>query len=97
MSKSAKSASTSAKAVLKLATVKPFLVPPRVDKNCVDTLRELLEQAEAGEIIGYAIAVMYRTRSYYVDALGEADKNPTFARGMIKSLDDFLEEKVGWS
>jgi hypothetical protein len=89
-----KSSAAPARPVLKLATVKPFLVPPRVDKNCVDTLRELLEQAEAGEIIGYAIAVMYRTRSYYVDALGEADKNPTFARGMIRSLDDFLEEKV---
>jgi hypothetical protein len=64
------------------------------NQDCIDDLRHLLKQAEAGELIGYAIAAMYKRRSYVVNMFGEAERNPTFARGMVRALDDYLGELV---
>jgi hypothetical protein len=54
----------------------------------------MLRQAEAGGLIGYDIAVMYSGRDYIVNSVGEVEKSPTFARGMVQALDDRLMQKV---
>lgn len=76
--------------VLKLALVsqirKPTLVPEAIHQDCVDDLRNMLREAEAGEINGLAYAVMYRERNYVVNAAGDAYKNPTFGLGMVEVL-----------
>lgn len=84
--------------ILRLAAESPIreatIVPIAIYQDCVDDLRQMLGDAEAGEIIGYAVTVMYKGREYIVRAKGEVDKSPTFARGMVAALDDYFKEKV---
>jgi hypothetical protein len=54
----------------------------------------MLRQAEAGELIGFAIAAMYSGRDYIVNSTGEVEISPTFARGMVAALDDHFKEMV---
>lgn len=73
----------------------PFsLVPNALSNDTVEALRELLARAESGEIIGIAYAVMVKGRHYIVDTAGELHRNPTFARGMVRALDDELGRRV---
>jgi hypothetical protein len=65
-----------------------------VSRDTVQCLRELLAQAERGEVIGVIYAAMHKRRKYTVHACGEADRNPTFARGMVVALDDKLSRRV---
>lgn len=65
-----------------------------VSRDTVSCLRELLARAERGEVIGVAYAAMHRRRKYTVHACGEADRNPTFARGMVDALSDELAKRV---
>lgn len=72
----------------------PFkLVNHRPSADTIETLRDLLGQAEKGQIIGLAFAAMYRRRVYTVAVTDEANRNPTFARGMVAALDDLLSDK----
>jgi hypothetical protein len=66
----------------------------RSAKDCVVELRRLLREALRGELIGVAFAAMYVDRDYSVHAVDEADSSPTFARGMVRALDDHLSERV---
>lgn len=54
----------------------------------------MLELAKAGEITGAASVVIFRGREFMTIALGEAKRNPVFARGMVSVLDDHLAEKT---
>lgn len=65
-----------------------------VSRDTIACLRELLKRAENGEVIGVAYAAMYKHRKYTVNACGEADRNPTFARGMVAALGDELAQRV---
>lgn len=74
---------------------KPFsIVPNALSNDTVEALRELLSQAERGEVIGIAYAAMIKGRHYVVDTAGELHENPTFARGLVKALDDELGRRV---
>lgn len=69
MNMRAKGASPStAKPTLKLAAEipsrKPTLIPKKIDQESVNYLREMLRQAETGELIGLAIAAMYKQGNY---------------------------------
>ena len=77
------------------SVLKPHLrlVAP-VSSDTVSCLRELLARAERGEVVGIAYAALQRGRRYTVDACGEADRNPTFARGMVDALSDELKSRV---
>lgn len=66
------------------------LVPRRVDADTVEVLRELLDHAEAGEIVGIAFAAMYRQRQFITETAGEARRDPVAARGMVATLSDDL-------
>jgi len=74
----------------------PFrLVPDTVSNDTQEALRELLELAERGELIGLAFAGMLRQRKFFVDTAGEAHRSPVFARGMVAALDDELGKRMG--
>jgi hypothetical protein len=78
-----------------VAAKSPYvLVPQRVSNDTVEALETLLEQARNGEVIGVAFVAMLKRRGYIADAAGEAYRNPTFARGMIRALDDKLAHRV---
>lgn len=69
----------------------PFrLVSRAVSHDTVRALESMLEAARGGELIGMAYAAMFRERKYLVNATGEAYRNPTFSRGMLRDLDDEL-------
>ena len=70
------------------------LVAPAVSRDTVSCLRDLLARAERGEVIGVAYAAMQRGRKYTVHVCGEADRQPTFARGMVDALGDELKSRV---
>lgn len=73
----------------------PFsLLPDNLSHNTVEALEQLLAQARKGEVIGIAFAAMLRRRSFIVNTAGEAHRNPTFSRGMLRALDDCLGEHV---
>ena len=65
-----------------------------VSTDTVSCLRDLLQRAERGEVIGVAYAAMHKRRKYTVHVCGEADRNPTFARGMVGALGDELSKRV---
>lgn len=70
---------------------RPFsLVTRTISHDTVEALGTLHEQAKRGELIGIAFAAMYSEGGYAVNAAGEAHRSPTFARGMIRALDDEL-------
>lgn len=69
----------------------PFhLVPDEISINTERALEQLLELARRGELIGFAFAGMLKQRRFFVNAAGEAHRNPTFARGCVSALDDEL-------
>lgn len=55
-------------------------------EHVIECLRELLEQAEAGRVIGLSYAVMRSDRKFYYRSCGEAHVNPTFATAMASTL-----------
>lgn len=73
----------------------PFrLVPDRVSRGTVRALEQLLADARRGELIGIGFVGMYRQREYVANVAGEAKRNPTFTRGMLRALDDELGRLV---
>lgn len=73
----------------------PFrLVPDAISTDTTTALRQLLELAERGELIGVAFAGMLQQRRFFVNTAGEAHRNPVFARGMVAALDDELGQRM---
>jgi hypothetical protein len=70
------------------------LVPNTVSEVTVGELRILSREAYAGELVGIAYVAIYRGRNYSVHCSGEASRNPTYTRGAIRALDDFVSKKV---
>lgn len=64
------------------------------EDSTVECLRILLKRAESGEIIGMAYCAMLKRRTFTVNAIGEAHRSPTFTRGMVAALDDYLADMV---
>lgn len=70
------------------------LAPAPANRELVDTLTRLLEQAQRGELVGMAFAAMLKRRGYIVDTVGEASDSATYSRGMLRALDDKLAMRV---
>jgi len=68
--------------------------PNALSIDTVECLKELLQDARQGDLIGVAFCAMYRRRKYIVDTTGEAYRNPTFARGMVDALHDLLGKRA---
>lgn len=74
---------------------RPFiLVPDVVSTDTVEALELLLAEARRGEVIGIAYAAMLKKRAFIVNSAGEAHNSPTFARGMLRALDDQLGHRI---
>lgn len=71
-----------------------ILVPDTVSTDTVECLKQLLEHAKSGEVIGIAFAAMLKKRGYIANTAGEAHRNPTWARGMVAALDDQLSLRI---
>lgn len=69
------------------------LIPDDISPEIVDALGQLLDEAKAGEIVGLGFVAVYKRREYIVNVTGELRRNPTLARGMVASLDDYLAEQ----
>ncbi|MCW1959817.1 MAG: hypothetical protein KIH64_014985 [Mycobacterium sp.] len=73
----------------------PFtLVRRDISTDTVECLQSLLQQAQAGDVIGIAYVAMLKERDYIADSTGEAHRSPTFTRGMLRALDDRLGRRV---
>lgn len=73
----------------------PFiLVPDTVSNDTVECLELLLKRARRGEVIGLAYAAMLKKRAFIVNTAGSAHESPTFARGMLRALDDQLGQRI---
>lgn len=76
----------------------PFrLVERQASADTVAALESLLREARSGNLIGMAFIAMYAGREYEANTVGEARRNPTFTRGMIRALDDALARAVAAS
>jgi hypothetical protein len=72
---------------------RPFsLIPAHISHDTVGALKELLEGAQEGEVIGLAYAVIYRHRNFAVSACGEAFRSPVFTVGCVQHLHHTLIE-----
>lgn len=60
--------------------------------DIVTACKELLQAAEAGQLIGLSITAFFTRRRYLVDVIGEPERDPVFARGVLCALDDCLRE-----
>jgi len=73
----------------------PFrLLRDPVSSDTVAALEQLLAAAKRGEVIGMAYAAMLKSRRFVVNTTGEPHRNPTFALGMVRILDDELVERA---
>lgn len=74
---------------------RPFhLIPDTVSTDTVECLQLLLTRAKRGEVVGLAYCAMLKKRAYIVNTAGMAHDSPTFARGMIRALDDHLGQRI---
>ncbi len=55
-------------------------------EHVIECLRDLLEEAEAGRVIGLSYAVMRADRKFFFRSCGEAHRNPAFATAMAATL-----------
>lgn len=78
-----------------LTSKRPFtLVKNTISHDTVEALEQLLIEARSGDIIGITFAAMHNEKTYIIDTVGAAYRNPTFARGMVAALDDELRDMV---
>lgn len=70
---------------------KPFTLLNHVASDDTrECVRAVMRAVNAGECIGVAMAVMYRSRGYDLMVCGEAARSRTFTRGMVEDLSDKL-------
>jgi len=65
-----------------------------IDQRTVDVLRLLLDQALDGQVVGFVYGAISPDHEYFVEAVGEARCNPTFTRGVVAAIDDYLAERA---
>jgi hypothetical protein len=57
-----------------------------VNHDTVDMLRQLLREAEAGELVGVAWVGMYAGRQWDFQACGEVRRDPAWTAGMLQAF-----------
>ena len=62
--------------------------------DLVETLEYLLHEARAGRMIGLAYGAVLKRRAFFVDAAGEAQRNPVFGVGIANVLACELMERA---
>lgn len=73
----------------------PFqLIQMHPSNDVVETLEYLLQEARDGHVIGIAYGAILKRRAYFVDAAGEAHRNPMFGVGLANVLACELMERT---
>lgn len=73
----------------------PFrLIQAHPPDDVIQALEYLLREAMEGRVIGLAYGAILKRRAYFVDAAGEAHRNPLFASGVVAILGDELRSRV---
>lgn len=73
----------------------PFqLIQLHPSDDLVETLEYLLQEARTGRMIGLAYGAILKRRAYFVDAAGEAHRNPMFGVGVANVLAYDLMERA---
>jgi hypothetical protein len=70
------------------------LVPKYVCADTVELAKRLLELAQDGDVIGLTVGIALPNRLYCIETVGTLRDCPTFARGLIRAMDDELRELV---
>lgn len=70
------------------------LLRDHVSRDTVEAFEALLQGSRNGVIVGAAFVVLMKRQRFIVNSCGDLAKNPTLARGMVKSLDDELRSMV---
>jgi hypothetical protein len=73
------------------------IAPASASREAVQVLESLLEEARAGRVVGLAWVVIRPGLGFEVDVAGEARRQPVFARGLCRVLDDQLAKLIGSS
>lgn len=60
------------------------MLAPQKSRDTIKVLRELLAQAEAGDLVGFAYSAMFRERLWSYGSTGEASRNPAFTIGLMQ-------------
>lgn len=75
-------------------TTTPEPISGSQSQHTIACATHFAEGALSGEVVGAAIALLYRRRKYTVAICGEAHRDPTWARGVVAALEDELRELV---
>jgi hypothetical protein len=74
------------------------LVPDTISTDTVECLQQLLEHAQAGQIVGIGFVAMLKPKrhlgGYIANTAGDCHHSPTFTRGMLHALDDKLALRI---
>ena len=70
------------------------LIPCKTPADVDSLLSRLTIESASGELAGMLTVVFYKGQSYEAHVAGEAIMNPTFARGALLALDDYLSALV---
>jgi hypothetical protein len=65
--------------------IQPVASRPR-NEQTVATLRQLLREAERGDLVGFACTTLYQDRTWDYGSHGECDRNKTWTVGMLAAL-----------
>lgn len=60
----------------------------------IAALQQMLHKAQQGEIVGLAFVAVFGERRYITDAVGECERDPGFARMIVRELDERLSDAV---
>lgn len=77
-----------------MATIGPQLLHIDPSKDTIACATRLAEGALGGDVVGAVIGFIYRRRRYSISVCGEAHRDPTFARGIVRAIDDELQAMV---
>lgn len=70
---------------------RPFsLAGDHPSSDTIEVLRDLLQMAEHGQVIGIACVAMLKRRQLQTIATGEASRSPIFALGATKVLEQSI-------
>jgi hypothetical protein len=64
------------------------LVGPRIDRETLEALEQLVADAKAGRIVGLAYVALHAGTDYSGDVVGRAKAHPIFTLGVCRALAD---------
>lgn len=70
------------------------IVDHQLSDDTIKCAEQIMEMAKSGKLKGIAFVGVMSGRRYFGGTAGEARRDPTFTRGMLRGLDDKLARVV---